>query len=200
MRVGQTGVSHIVRDRIDIPGRTAKSSGAVVTVVHRITAVRAEAGVSADDSGGFIGAGKGSADQAGYALGIRLEFGGIDKGPAAHRISNSMPLAGTVIGEPDIRGGVGVINPGQFAGIRIVAVGGDQGSGVASPNSGMQPAAFEIGVLRTLILRIFFALQQARSLVVMPLVMSASPSLADGQVGESQPSPLRQLCMASILP
>ena len=114
--------------RADIPGNTSEASGAVVAVGDGIAAVRAEAGVSADDSGGFIGAGEGSVDQPGDAFSLGLKSGVIGKGTGTDRITDRMPLAGTVIGEADIRGGVGIINPGQFAGVRVIAVGGDQGS------------------------------------------------------------------------
>ena len=62
---------------------------------------------------------EGAADQPGQGFGLGLESGVIGKGTGTDGVGHSAALPGTIIGKPDIRGGVGIINADQFAGVRI---------------------------------------------------------------------------------
>ncbi|MCI5209647.1 MAG: hypothetical protein D3910_12835 [Candidatus Electrothrix sp. ATG2] len=127
VRVRLVAVLDSIAVRADIPGNTVKTSGAVVAVGDGIAAVRAETGVSADDSGGFVRSGESAADQPGDAFAVRLKSSVIGKGTGTDGIGHSAALAGAVIAELDIRGGVGIVDTGQFSGIGVVAVGGCDG-------------------------------------------------------------------------
>ena len=70
----------------------------------------------ARNSAGFITAGDGPVDDAGDGFRCRLQIVSVGKRPAACGVRDMGLPSQTVISETDVRGGVRIINSGEFAG------------------------------------------------------------------------------------